>query len=254
MVIYKAEFPNGKVYIGKTKNFELRKYLHNWYSKKENHKHIKMSKAINKYGFENIKWDVLCNCSDLQELKLKEIEYIKLFNSINHDFGYNMVCGDKLDYELRENFDEDYMIEIVKKKLKSNGHNPDNYIVLTKELEQVIIQEYTTETVGLRALSKKYKISKQRLTRLFKREDIQLDKMRAVKTNTFIPSQELVEKVCVFYNEGKTINQISESEDLTILIVSRILHDAGVRKSKRFENGKRYDGKQPKSRQYNYTD
>ena len=28
MVIYKAEFPNGKVYIGKTKNFENRKKSH----------------------------------------------------------------------------------------------------------------------------------------------------------------------------------------------------------------------------------
>jgi hypothetical protein len=76
-------------------------------------------------------------------------------------------------------------------------------------------------------------------------------KDRSSKVNSFIPSQELIDRIIDFYKEGKTINQISEIEYLTILLVSRILHDSGVRKSKRFNNGKRYDVRQPKSRKLN---
>jgi hypothetical protein len=248
MVIYKATFPNGKVYIGKTVNFEMRKYHHVWNANRNQHKHIKMSKSINKYGFESIEWSILCECINLEELKEKEIHYIKLYDSTNHNFGYNMVCGDKEEYELRENFDENYMIDIIKRKLKSNGHDPEKYIIITEEIGNSIKDDYNSGNHGVGYISKKYKISKQRITRFLQREGIELDKNRSSKVNSFVPSQELIDRVISFYKEGKTINQISEIEDLTILIVSRILHDSGVRKSKRFNNGKRYDGRQPKSR------
>lgn len=53
------------------------------------------------------------------------------------------------------------------------------------------------------------------------------------------------------YRSGKNIKEISEIENLSIMIVSRILHDSGVRTSNRFLNGKRYDGRQPKNRVQN---
>mgnify|MGYP000958948058 CR=1 FL=1 len=53
IVIYKAKFPNGKVYIGKSKNFESRKMSHFYNSTYENYNSTKMNRAINKYGFDN---------------------------------------------------------------------------------------------------------------------------------------------------------------------------------------------------------
>ena len=108
LVIYKAEFPNGKVYIGKTKNFEQRKYHHIWNSNRRNNGHIIMYKAILKYGSDNINWSILCECLDNDDMNKKEIEYIKMYNSTSHKFGYNMVCGDKEDYVKRENFEKSY--------------------------------------------------------------------------------------------------------------------------------------------------
>lgn len=244
MVIYKAEFPNGKVYIGKSKNFQTRKYQHIWSSKRRNHNHILMARAIKKYGSENIKWEVLYECDNSDELHKKEIEFIKEFNSINHNYGYNMVCGDKEDYVIRENFDIEYRVDIIKKKLKSNGHDPNNYVIIDDVLSNKIIEDYSR--LGIRGLSKKYKISRQRLRRFMLSKGIKIDKNFCVKTNSFIPTQDLTNRIISSFNGGSTINQISESENLTILLVSRILHDSGVRKSKRFNNGKRYDGKQPK--------
>ena len=82
MVIYKAEFPNGKVYIGKTINLKSRIYNHIWNSKRKINSHLIMYKAIRKYGEENIKWEILCECVDLEDMNQKEIFYIKKYNVI----------------------------------------------------------------------------------------------------------------------------------------------------------------------------
>lgn len=44
-VIYKAEFPNGKVYIGKSKDFDSRKIKHSYSTRYYN---TKLTNAINK--------------------------------------------------------------------------------------------------------------------------------------------------------------------------------------------------------------
>ena len=65
-------------------------------------------------------------------------------------------------------------------------------------------------------------------------------------TNSIKLEDDKINSVISKYENGKTIKEISEEEGLTIMITSRILHDAGVRTSTRFKDGKRYDGKQPK--------
>jgi hypothetical protein len=205
-----------------------------------------MSKAIRKYGVDNIKWEIIYECSNVEEMNQKEKDFIKLFKSTEHDYGYNMVCGDKENYQLRENFDEKYRVDIIKRKLKSNGHDPEKYVIITEELSKMILIDYSNK-IGIRPLSKKYSISRQRLRRFLLSQDIKIDRDIAKEKNTFVPTKYLEGSVINQFKEGKTINQISEIEGLTIMIVSRILHDSGVRKSKRFENGKRYDGRQPKS-------
>ena len=87
--------------------------------------------------------------------------------------------------------------------------------------------------------------------RFLKKENILLDKERSSKVNTFNPTIGLVTKIIDKYQNKKTIKDIASEENLTIMIVSRILHDSGIRESKRFKNGKRYDGKQPKNRKSN---
>lgn len=90
-IIYKiTNKVNGKVYIGQTiQNFK-RRYrngiidTHNEYLKK----------SIEKYGVENFeiieKYDIAFS---KQELDIKEIMYIKLYNSTNPKYGYNFREG-----------------------------------------------------------------------------------------------------------------------------------------------------------------
>jgi hypothetical protein len=250
MIIYKAIFPNEKVYIGKTINFESRKYQHIWNSKRKENSHIIMYKAIRKYGADNIKWEIIHECSSLKEMKEKEKEFINLYKSTEHEYGYNMVCGDKEEYILRDNFDESYRIDIIKRKLKSNGHDPEKYVVIDENLEIKIIEDYKN-LIGIRALSKKYGISRQRLRRFLLSKNIEIDKEIVSKITTFVPSIEIIKDICDNFKSGKTIKSIAYEKNLTIMITSRILHDSGVRISKRFKNGKRYDGKQPKKRELN---
>lgn len=92
--VYKHTTPNNKVYIGITRrplNERWRKgngYVNNTY----------FYKAVCKYGWKNIKHEILfCNLSK-EEAEQKEIELIKQYKSNNRDFGYNIenggnVCG-----------------------------------------------------------------------------------------------------------------------------------------------------------------
>lgn len=81
MVIYKAEFPNGKVYIGKAKNLEDRKNKH-YYSPR--YYNTKLVNAIKKYGFDSIEWSVIFETDDLLVLNKMEKEFIDKYDSIKN--------------------------------------------------------------------------------------------------------------------------------------------------------------------------
>ena len=88
-VVYKAMFPNGKVYIGKSKNFENRKMSHFYNSTYENYNSTKMKNAINKYGFDNIIWDILFESDDIDIINDSDI--ITFYSSIAHYFDISNV-------------------------------------------------------------------------------------------------------------------------------------------------------------------
>lgn len=76
---------NGKKYIGK------KKYIKNW----ENYlgSGVLLKKAIKKYGKENFRRIILCECGTEEDLNKKEKYYIKLYNAINNEIYYNIAEG-----------------------------------------------------------------------------------------------------------------------------------------------------------------
>lgn len=88
--IYKATNKiNGKVYIGKTKDFRKRKYEH---TKIDVNNHLIFHKAIKKHGEDNSNWEIIDWADTREDINELEKHYIKKFNSFKPN-GYNMTKG-----------------------------------------------------------------------------------------------------------------------------------------------------------------
>ncbi len=101
-------------------------------------------------------------------------------------------------------------IEIIKERLKSNGHNPENYIPFTEELENEIIKKYENGIYSIKKLVKEYKISKNRITRLLKSKNIEIIQNMSSLTNTIQLSEEQINRIADKYKKGNTIKLIAE--------------------------------------------
>lgn len=87
--VYKHTFPNGKVYIGITS----KKPEERWQNGKGYTSNKHLQNAIRKYGWINIKHDVLLKNLNDKEAKFFEIYYIKLYKSTDKQKGYNISLG-----------------------------------------------------------------------------------------------------------------------------------------------------------------
>jgi group I intron endonuclease len=93
-IIYKISFPNGKQYIGQTKNsIKQRKGEHISCSRSNKPKYI-LHKAIKLYGEESFEMIEIANAINKEELNSLEIYYIKENNTyFKNGSGYNMTFG-----------------------------------------------------------------------------------------------------------------------------------------------------------------
>lgn len=94
MIIYKITNDiNGRVYIGQTTT-TLKERIRNYKNEyKFDRRHRPILDAMKKYGFEKFHFEVLCECKTREELDFKEREYIKIFNSLCSQNGYNIELG-----------------------------------------------------------------------------------------------------------------------------------------------------------------
>ena len=112
--VYRHTCPNGKIYIGITsKNPEIR-----WRGRYRNNKHF--SSAIKKYGWENIKHEILFENLTQEEAEQKEIELIQKYDSTNQEKGYNIAKGGKTNSGFKHS---DETKEKIKTTLSGHKHN-----------------------------------------------------------------------------------------------------------------------------------
>lgn len=85
-VIYKLTSPSGKIYIGRTHNFDTRMNGHkyNAFTKKAKNS---LYKAIRKYGWENFRKEIIANVPSEELAQTLEEALIKQFDSVKN--GYN---------------------------------------------------------------------------------------------------------------------------------------------------------------------
>ncbi|MFW6226120.1 MAG: GIY-YIG nuclease family protein, partial [bacterium] len=89
ITIYKAKFPNGKCYIGLTRNSLCqRKSEHKSRMKDKKYKNLPLYNALRKYGFQTVAWEVLIKVKTIGEAEKREMQMI-LENPLN----YNVAAG-----------------------------------------------------------------------------------------------------------------------------------------------------------------
>ena len=87
--VYIHTSPNGKVYIGIT----CQKPERRWKNGKGYELNEYFSRAISKYGWENIEHAILFEGLNEAEACAKEIELIAAYKSNNAEYGYNLMSG-----------------------------------------------------------------------------------------------------------------------------------------------------------------
>lgn len=96
--IYKHTSPSDKVYIGITSQ----KPENRWRKGKDYKTCPYFYLAILKYGWDNIKHEILFKQLTKQEAELMEQELISLYKSNQREFGYNIESGGNLQKEISE--------------------------------------------------------------------------------------------------------------------------------------------------------
>ena len=88
--IYCLSFSNGKKYIGQT----IRAWKQRWKRHKSSHSCCKaLHSAIEKYGYENIEFEILEYCKTKEDLNDREAFYIEKLNTMAPN-GYNLKTKD----------------------------------------------------------------------------------------------------------------------------------------------------------------
>lgn len=84
--IYKTtNLINNKIYIGQ--------HVSEHFDTKYKGSGTILAKAIKKYGWNNFICEILCECSNMEELNIKEMEFIAKYDSTNLEIGYNIKYG-----------------------------------------------------------------------------------------------------------------------------------------------------------------
>lgn len=173
-VVYKHTTPNNKVYIGIT----CRNPIIRWQNGVgyRNNKHF--YNAIKKYGWNNIKHEILFTGLTQEEACKKEIELISKYDSTNQLKGFNISTGGdkrtshfKLDEIARKKISQSKVGKQTWNKGKAWGENIKEKIMLShKERKKVICNETGIIYESIRDAARKTNINKKNISYCCKRK------------------------------------------------------------------------------------
>lgn len=116
--IYKYTYPNGKVYVGQTRNSVKQRHYEHMSASKDPERRTLCELAIAKYGEPILETVETIEVEDNEATKLIDLlneaekKWIKEYNSTNRRFGYNIQNGGEVitpeNYILEEKFCEIY--------------------------------------------------------------------------------------------------------------------------------------------------
>lgn len=136
--VYKHTTPSGKVYIGITRQEPTKR----WNNGKGYYYNVHFNRAIKKYGWENIKHEILVSDLTKEEASDYEKMYISIFNTTDSEYGYNMTSGGEIGYQLTD--DSKNNLSKAHKKINKDGRNKKRNIGGKNPCSKTIYQ-YTKE-------------------------------------------------------------------------------------------------------------
>jgi len=139
---------NSKLYIGSSKvGVGHRKRSHLSHLTNNTHYNEHLQNAWNKYGEENFSFEILLLCPS-NECEKYEAEFIKIFNSNDKKFGYNIasVKEYKFKYKISESHLKETSERKKEKAFRVSGHDSEeiglNKAVTLYNLNGELIKEY----------------------------------------------------------------------------------------------------------------
>lgn len=164
MIIYRCLLPNGKSYIGQTHR-ELKERINEHIRKSKIKTEIGYNypfyKAIRKYGYENLEWEIIDYADSSEELDEKEKYWISYYDTyIQHNKGYNQTIGGKGQNGLIHSKQS-----IEKIRLSELGENNTN-AKLTKNQVLKIVDLSKTNKYSQVELSKMFNTSEGTISRI----------------------------------------------------------------------------------------
>jgi group I intron endonuclease len=135
-VIYKLTSPTGKIYIGRTCDFDKRmiEHKHCALTKKMNNS---LYKAIRKYGWENFTKEIIGKVNDKENAQLLEEALIRQYDSVKKGYNDTYVGGGGNQFEDMPN----KKMEQFKKKMSRITSGKNNGMYGKKQTEATRVKQ-----------------------------------------------------------------------------------------------------------------
>lgn len=156
--IYCHTTPDGKKYIGMT-NMPIKTRFGNG----NNYPTPRFRKAIEKFGWGNIKHEILEYGLSEEQASESEIKYISLYNTLNPNYGYNIATGGTHGHVPNRTITKETKLKLsiahqgmkasaqTRKKLSDSHKGLDNHqskAVLKMSLDGYVLDEYESLTIA----------------------------------------------------------------------------------------------------------
>jgi len=189
--IYKITSPNNRIYIGQSINVERRFTTYKLNSKIN--KQPRLYGSFNKYGVENHKFEILCEC-EILELNNLERYYQDLFNVLEIGLNCTLTQTNNLDYKTS--------IETRKKislKAKGRKHTEKTKLKLSIAHKGKILSSEHKEKLRLKLIGRKGHTKKA---------------SQETKQKCRLNSTKHLSKIVLDFNTGVFYNSAKEVSDL----------------------------------------
>lgn len=216
-IVYMHTTPNGKRYIGITGRSVKARWKNKGYGY---FNHCYFWNAIQKYGWENIKHEILFENLTEQEAKNKEIELICFYKSNLKEFGYNQTLGgDGRKGEMSDN---------QKQILKIANRGKNGFLV---EKQVIDIKNDLLKGLSFDDISIKYNIKKSNISSIASGKNYGYIIPEFLQKYTLLKREQknkFENNICESIKNGLSVNEIVKLMNTTYTRVYKILKDRHI--------------------------